>query len=350
VADLEGLYSPRQPVTPTYTAIPDNPSSLRYTGNPADFGLGEVNGDLTDTGSIADTDYGYQVLQSFGLPFHDAVGNHEIGQGAEPEDVNWTSLYGPTHYSYTDGDAEFIVTDSANGGLLTSDPYQVPSEEQYQWLASQLTASTSKVVFLVTHMPADDPHAVMNSQFADRYEAQMYEQLAAIFQASHPQTHVILLFGHARGVAEQLLDPLGNPDPNGLPNFTVADAGVPAYATVDQGGFYNYALFHVLPSGDVQFAIQPVLTSIAVTAPASGLAVGSTEQLSATGTTPSGDDLSPLQVPIADSGSHVWSSSDPKVADVDPSTGEVTAYADGNATISVLSGGVTGSVTITVTG
>ena len=392
VADLEGLYSPRQPVTPTYTAIPDNPSWLQYTSSPAQFGPGgvtiadfddshlqsgdhnstgsvvtnainqdiqalppnaapnmlQVNGDLTDTGSIADTDDGYQVLQTFGLPFHDAVGNHEIGQGADPEDQNWSSLYGPTHYGYTDGDAEFIVTDSANGGLLASDPYQVPMEEQYQWLVSQLTASTSKVIFLVTHMPAYDPHAVMNSQFADRYEAQMYEQLAASYKATHPQAHMILLYGHARGFAEQLLDPLGNPDPTGLPNFTVADAGVPAYATVDQGGFYNYALFHIMPSGDVQFAVQPVLSSIAVTAPQPSVTVGTTEQLTATGTTPTGDDLPALQVPIADPASHLWSSSDTTVATVDPSTGVVTAVADGTATISVLSGGVTGSVAITV--
>ena len=87
----------------------------------------QVNGDLTDDrldrrhGST-----GTRMLQSFGLPFHDAVGNHEIGQGADPEDQNWTTLFGDTHYSYTDGDAEFIVTDSANGGLLASDPYQVP--------------------------------------------------------------------------------------------------------------------------------------------------------------------------------------------------------------------------------
>ena len=393
-ADLQALYSPRVPAAPTYTAIPDNPSWLRYTGNPADFGPGgvtiadfddshlqsgdtnstgtvvtnaingdikalpstaapnmlQVNGDLTDTGSIADTDYGYQVLQTFGLPFHDAVGNHEIGQGADPEDQNWSSLDGPTHYTYTDGDAEFIVTDSANGGLLSSDPYQVPMEEQYQWLASQLSASTSKVVFLVTHMPAYDPHAVMNSQFADRWEAQMYETLAAAYQASHPQTHVVLLFGHARGVAEQLLTPTGEQSADGLPNFTVADAGVPAYATVDQGGFYNYALFHVLPNGDVQFAIQPVLDSIAVTAPSDSLAAGSTEQLTATGTTPTGDDLSALQVPIADPASHQWSSSDTRVASVDSSTGVVTANNPGTATISVLSGGVTGAVTVTVTG
>jgi hypothetical protein len=224
-------------------------------------------------------------------------------------------------------------------------------EEQYAWLVSALSASTSKVIILLTHMPAYDPHPVMNSQFADRYEAQMYETLAARFQASHPGTHVILLFGHARGVAEQILSPTGQPSAHGLPNFTVADAGVPAYAPVNQGGFYNYALFHVLPDGTVQFAIQPVLVSIAVTAPtASGLSAGSTEQLTAVGTTPTGDDLTALQLPIADPASHLWSSSDPRVASVNPSTGLVTARHPGTATISVLSGGVTGTTTITVTG
>ena len=49
------------------------------------------------------------------------------------------------------------MTDSANGGLLSSDPYQVPMEEQYQWLASQLSASTSKVVFrFLKHMECCD--------------------------------------------------------------------------------------------------------------------------------------------------------------------------------------------------
>jgi Phosphodiester glycosidase len=37
------------------------------------------------------------------------------------------------------------------------------------------------------------------------YEAQMYEQIAATYQATHPQAHVVLLFGHARGFSEQLL-------------------------------------------------------------------------------------------------------------------------------------------------
>jgi hypothetical protein len=96
---------------------------------------------------------------------------------------------------------------------------------------------------------------------------------------------------------------------------------VTPYAPADQGGFYNYVLFHVLPDGSVQFAVQPVLASIAVTAPQPAPAVGATEQPSATGTTPAGDDLSALQV---------------------------TARSPGTATISVLSGGVTGSVTVAV--
>lgn len=395
VADLQALYSPRPPVTPAYTPIPVNPRWLQYTSSPAQFAPGGVTvasfgdshltstdedttgsvvtnaiaaavkalpakaapnmvqsvGNLIDPGTVADAQYGQQVLESFGVPYHTAVGDSDIGQGANPENGNWTSVFGPTHYSYTDGGAEFIVDDSAWEGLLASDPYQAPDEEQYAWLVAQLNASTSKVIFVVTHASPYDPHPIANSQFTDRYEAQMYEQLFASYQASHPGTHVVLLNGQARGFAEQVLDPLGNSDPRGLPNFDVADSGVPAYAPVNQGGFYNYVLFHVLPDGTVQFAVQPVLSSTAVTAPAaSALSPGSTEQLTAVGTTPTGDNLAALQVPIAAPASHLWSSSDPRVAWVNPSTGVVTARSAGTATISVLSGGVTGTVTVTVAG
>ena len=398
VADLQGLYSPRPQVTPGYTAMPRNPSWLKYDENPEQFAPGgvtvasfgdshlasadhdttgsvvtndistgikalpenaapnmlQVVGNLVDPGTAADVQYGQQVLQSFGLPYHTAVGDSDIGQGAYPENTNWTAGFGDTHYSYTDGDAEFIVDDSAWEGLLASDPYQVPAGEpggagQYAWLVSTLSASTSKVIFVVTHASPYDPHPVANSQFTDRYEAQMYEQLLTSYQASHPGTHVILLNGQARGFAETVINPLGAPDPKGLPNFDVADAGVTPYAPTSQGGFYNYVLFHVLPDGTVRFSVQPVLASIAVTASRPSLAAGAHEQLSATGTTPTGDNLTALQVPIADPASHQWSSSEPRVAAVNPATGMLYARSPGTTTISVLSGGVTGTVTITVT-
>jgi hypothetical protein len=392
VADLQALYSPR-PTTSTYTPVPGNPSWLTYTASPAQFAPGgvtiaafgdshlhsadhdstgsvvtsdiaagiqalpanaapnmlQVDGNLIDPGTPADAAYGQQMLQSFGLPFHTAVGDSDIGQGAYPENTNWTAVFGDTHYSYTDGDAEFIVGDSAWEGLLASDPYQVPDAGQYAWLVSQLSASTSKVIFVVTHASPYDPHPIANSEFTDRYEAQMYEQLLANYQASHPRAHVILLNGQARGFAEQVINPLGGQDPHGLPNFDVSDAGVTPYAPTSQGGFYNYVLFHVRPDGTVQFAVQPVLASIAVTAPQATVAAGAREQLSATGTTPAGDDLSGLQVPIADPASHQWSSSNPRVAAVNAQTGVLDARSPGTATISVLSGGVTGAVAITVT-
>jgi uncharacterized protein YjdB len=393
LADLEALYPPRRPAPPAYTAIPRNPPWLQFTGSPSRFTPGgvtiadwgdsrlraadhdtagsvvtsairtairalppnaapnllQVNGDLTDDGTTADLRYGDQELRSFGLPFHDAVGDHETGQGTEPQDKHWTTLFGDTHYTYTDGAAEVIETDSANGGLLASDPRQAPAREQYAWLASRLNASTSKDIILLTHVPPYDPHPDATSQFTDRYEAQMYEQLAADYQRAHPRQHVILLSGHAPGLAEQLLNPDGTPGPGGLPNFTVADAGVPASTPASQGGFYDYALFHVTPDGTIQFAFQPILDRITVTALRPGLAPGTREPLTAAGTTPAGDDLAPLRVPITNPASHQWTSSDPRVATVDPATGNVLARAPGTAVITVLSGGVTGTVTVTVT-
>jgi hypothetical protein len=309
----------------------------------------QVDGNLVDPGSAADLDYAQSLLNSFNIPYHTAVGDSDIGQGATPENTNWTSVFGPTHYSYTDGPAEFIVTDSAWEGLTESDPYQEPDEEQWAWLVSTLNASTSKDIVVVTHASPYDPQPVQNSQFTDRYEAQMYEQLLSNYQASHPGTHVILLNGQARGYYETVINPEGESAPNGLPNFDVSDAGVTPYAAPNQGGFYNYVLFHFLPDGTIQFAVQPVFASIAITAPETSLAAGTTEQLTATGTTPAGDTVASFRVPVANPASHQWSSSDPEVAAVNPQTGELYGRSPGTATIIVLSGGVTGTVTVTVT-
>ncbi|WP_041540370.1 phosphodiester glycosidase family protein [Catenulispora acidiphila] len=396
VSDLQALYSPRPLVTPPYVAIPDNPSWLQFTEDPAKFRAGgttlaalddahthaddpnstgsvvlkqdgtqikalpssqtgalslQTMGDMSDTGSTANLTYLKSLLDGTGVPYHEGVGNHEITQGADPENKNWTSLFGATHYSYTQGAANILVTDSSHIGILPSDPYQVPAGDppQYQWLADQLSANRSPVVFVVSHVPAYDPHPQQDSQFADRWEAQMFETLVQKYQDTHPHTHVITLFGHARGWAENLLDPTGHNTAGGIPNFVVADAGVEAYAPPAEGGFYNYGLFHVLPNGDVQFAAIPTLAGITVSSPASTLQAGQSTQLTATGTTPTGDDLPALSVPIADPASHVWRSSDPHVATVDPVTGAVHAWHAGTATVTVTSDGISGSVTLTVT-
>jgi hypothetical protein len=124
---------------------------------------------------------------------------------------------------------------------------------------------------------------------------------------------------------------------------------MPAYVSADRGGFYHFGLINVAPSGSLRFTDEPVLASIAVTGPAS-LKAGATASLAATGTAVGGDNLPPLTLPIADPVSHVWSSSDARVVSVDRVTGAVTGHRPGTATVSVVSGGVTGSFKVTVTG
>lgn len=396
ISGLQALYSPRPVVTPPYVAIPDNPSWLTYqedesrfseqgstilTGDdahllasdpgstssnvfgvignridtlptPAKPDIAQFMGDMSDDGLAPDLAFARSRMASLGIPYHDAVGNHEISQGTIPENRGFTADFGPTHYAYRTGAAQVIVTDNAHGGLLSGNAYQVPAESQYPWLVSQLSDTTAPAVIVATHMPAYDPHAVADSQFTDRWEARMYLRLVQRYQQTHPTKHVIMLYGHARGFAEQILDPLGNQTDTahgGIPQLTIADLGMPAYAPSDQGGFYNFGLIHVTRNGEFQFTVEPALATIAVSAPQPALPVGGTETLTALGTQTSGDNLPVVTVPIADPASHVWSSSDPKVVSVDARTGAITARRTGSATISVHSGGVTGSLTVTVT-
>jgi hypothetical protein len=134
----------------------------------------------------------------------------------------------------------------------------------------------------------------------------------------------------------------------GIPQITIADLGMPAYAPVDQGGFYHFDLFHITKKGDIQFSIEPVLQSIEVTAPSATLARGASATLSAAGKAVGGDNLPDITLPIADPASHVWASDNPSVVSVDPVSGKVTARGAGTATVSVTSGGVTGSIKLTV--
>ncbi|HEX3788875.1 MAG TPA: phosphodiester glycosidase family protein [Pseudonocardiaceae bacterium] len=396
VAGLQELYSPRPVVTPPYTAIPANPSWLRFQENAADFSrtgqtllaggnaglsaadpgstgaavLGAVAGrigslptqakpetvqllgNLSADGTPADLALARSQLTGLGVVAgHDAVGGGETSKGALPETGNFAQAFGDTHYAYSAGAAEVIVTDSSHGGLLASDPDQSPAQAQYPWLVGQLTQDTAPTVVVATNLPAYDPHNTATDQFSDRWEAQMYVRLIQRYQQTHPDRHVLMLAGDATGFAEQLLDPTGqqvSAAQGGIPQFTVADLGVAAATPADQGGFANVGLFRVDPAGAVQFTVEPVLSRITVAVPQPRLAAGGAETLTATGTEAVGDNLPAAIMPIADPASHVWSVSDPGIATVDATSGVLTAHRPGSVTVSVSSGGVTASGTVTV--
>ncbi|MFF4689916.1 Ig-like domain-containing protein [Streptomyces sp. NPDC001307] len=78
------------------------------------------------------------------------------------------------------------------------------------------------------------------------------------------------------------------------------------------------------------------------------MAKGDHVTLTASGDQVGGDNIAPLTIPIADPASHVWTSSNSRVAAMDPSTGALTAHRSGTVTVSVTSGGVTGSCQVVV--
>ncbi|MGW5568530.1 phosphodiester glycosidase family protein [Streptomyces tendae] len=395
VAGLQALYSPRPVTVPEYHAVPDNPKWLSHEEDSADFDRrgstlltgddahllasdpGSVSsnvmdsiakrlptltpqarpdaaqflGDMPDDGKLADLRFAKSKMDALGVPARDIVGNHEITQGADAENGNYSDTFGDTHYAYTQGAARLIVTDNSHGSLQSSDPFQDPEGAQYPWLVRQLTETTAKDVLVVTHMPAYDPHPAANSQFTDRWEARMYLRLVQRYQQSHPRQHVVMMYGHARGFAEQILDPEGRSttvEKGGIPQFTFADLGMPAYAPADQGGIYHFGLIRIGHDGDLQYTVEPALASITVHAPKDPLTRGDRLTLTASGDQIAGDNIAPLTIPIADPASHVWSSSRPGVASVDPVTGALTAHRPGTATVSVTSGGITGRAQVVV--
>ncbi|MBK4348620.1 phosphodiester glycosidase family protein [Lacisediminihabitans changchengi] len=413
LSSLQALYSARTPAANDYTAIPQNPKWLSYVESPSEFTDGghtflmgddahmlanqpegvsshvmdtiakrvggtaftssgnqeiaplpavavpdtvQMLGDMSDDGKQPDLDFAKGKIAALGKPFHDLVGNHEITQGADAETGGFSNTFGDTHYSYTAGPSTVIALDNAHGGITLSDPFQAPAAKQYQWLQQQLDAVTTPVAIVSVHMPAYDPFPAKNSQFNDRWEAQQYLKIVQSYQDTHPQTHVIMTYGHARGFSEQILDPQGNQVSGsaGIPQFVFADLGMPAYGAIDRGGFYNFGLVNVTADGRVQVDVEPVIESLSISAAAGvtkgvPLPVGSGVVLAASGVEQTGTNVAdPITLPIADPVSHRWTSSDPKVASVDPITGAVTAVAPGTASISITAGGLTDTAVVTV--
>lgn len=109
---------------------------------------------------------------------------------------------------------------------------------------------------------------------------------------------------------------------------------------------FNFAILisafgALLTTGCKDFFIGPTLTTVTVAPSTPSIAVGKTQQMSATGTYDNG-----VTDTVTDSAS--WSTSDATVATVS-SKGLVTGLASGTATISATLNGVSGSTTVNVT-
>ena len=89
------------------------------------------------------------------------------------------------------------------------------------------------------------------------------------------------------------------------------------------------------------FFVDPILQTITVTPSGTGILIGATQQMTATGTY---DDGSQKNI----TGTSSWTTSDQTVATVTPTGGSVQGIATGTATIQATNGIVSGSTTVTV--
>jgi hypothetical protein len=83
------------------------------------------------------------------------LGNHDIRENGRPI---YTQLFGPPYYSFDYLNNHFIFLDSSSGWTEK----RAISEEQYQWLESDLQKAKGKRIFVISHIPPTDPRSTVS--------------------------------------------------------------------------------------------------------------------------------------------------------------------------------------------
>lgn len=110
------------------------------------------NGDLVFSGKPNQYRAFDRMASRFSTTLCTTLGNHDIrGNGRE----TYTKLYGPNYYSFNFGNNHFVFLDSSPGWSQK----QAISEEQYAWLDRDLKKAQSKRIYVITHIPPEDPRS-----------------------------------------------------------------------------------------------------------------------------------------------------------------------------------------------
>jgi len=108
------------------------------------------NGDLVFSGKPNQYRLFDKMVSKISATFCTTLGNHDIrGNGRS----TYTMLYGPAYYSFDFADSHFVFLDSSSGWVEK----QAISEEQYTWLEKDLIKAQGKHIFVINHIPPQDP-------------------------------------------------------------------------------------------------------------------------------------------------------------------------------------------------
>ncbi len=110
------------------------------------------NGDLVFSGKPNQYRLFDQMVSKISTTLCTAPGNHDIrGNGRS----NYSMLYGPSYYSFDFADSHFVFLDSSPGWAEK----KAISDEQYTWLEKDLKKAQDKRIFVITHIPPQDPRS-----------------------------------------------------------------------------------------------------------------------------------------------------------------------------------------------
>ena len=107
-------------------------------------------GDIVPSGSRGAFRRFLRVIhEHLGIPLLTAIGNHDLDRGGR-ESTNYEQVFGPTYYSFQEGQGYFIVLKSVGMGEF--------DKVQFPWLEEQLQRSQfSTYRFVFMHVPPFDP-------------------------------------------------------------------------------------------------------------------------------------------------------------------------------------------------
>jgi hypothetical protein len=135
-------------------AAPDVQKTIASLNDPNLFGIG--CGDLVFDRLELFKEYN-QSIQSYGVPFFQVIGNHDMDFGVRSDEGTagtFKGHFGPTYYSWNRGEIHYVVLDDVFY-LGTGTKYigYIP-EEQLAWLEQDLqTVEKGKTVVVSLHIP-----------------------------------------------------------------------------------------------------------------------------------------------------------------------------------------------------
>ncbi|MGY0372273.1 metallophosphoesterase family protein [Clostridium sp. JNZ J1-5] len=110
------------------------------------------NGDLVFSGKPNQYRLFDQMMSKISATVCTTLGNHDIRSNGRD---TYTMLYGPANYSFDFEDSHFAFVDSSPGWAEK----RAISDEQYAWLEKDLKKAQGKRIFVVTHIPPEDPRS-----------------------------------------------------------------------------------------------------------------------------------------------------------------------------------------------